>query len=248
MIFDFQYPACWHGDCQPAHAAEKAAFAQFVVELSQKFKPNGWLLSAAVSAYFRVVDGAYDVPVLSKYLDWIGVMTYDFHGSWSKKTGQLAPLYNYPGNEQNNYVDFAIKYWIKKGANSRKIIMGAPTYGITYTLANAQNHGLNAAITGAGQAGQFTQSPGSLAYYEICEKVKKQGWTVVKNAQYGLYAFKGNQWTSYDDIETMRTKSKYIRDSKLAGAMIWTLDFDDFNGSCGEGKYPLLTALNQALR
>ncbi|XP_055296592.1 probable chitinase 10, partial [Sitodiplosis mosellana] len=248
LDLDLEYPACWHGDCRPEDAAQKGDFAQFVEELSQEFKPRGWLLSAAVNAYFRVIDGAYDVPSLAQHLDWIGVMAYDFHGTWNQKTGQLAPLYNYPDNELNNYADYAINYWIQLGAPSTKLVMGAPTYGITYTLANAQNHGLNAPTTGPGQAGQFTKSAGSLAYYEICDNIKNQGWTVVKNAQYGPYAFKGNQWASFDDVETMRVKSKYIRDKKLAGAMIWTLDFDDFKGTCGAGKYPLLSALNQALR
>lgn len=185
---------------------------------------------------------------MAKYLDWIAVMAYDFHGTWDKKTGQNAPLYNYPGNNVNNYADYGIKYWMKLGAPSEKLILGAPTYGITYTLTKASNHGLNAPVTGVGQAGQFTQSPGIVAYYEVCNRIKNQGWTVVSNSSIGAYAFHNNQWMSFDDVKTMSFKSKYIRDLNLQGAMIWTLDFDDFRGICGEGKYPLLRALNQGLR
>lgn len=35
----------------------------------------------------------YDVPTLSQNLDWISLMTYDYHGQWDKKTGHLAPMY-----------------------------------------------------------------------------------------------------------------------------------------------------------
>ena len=40
----------------------------------------------------------YDVPKLSRYFDWISVMTYDFHGHWDKQTGHVAPMYYYPGD------------------------------------------------------------------------------------------------------------------------------------------------------
>lgn len=38
----------------------------------------------------------YDVPTLSENLDWIAVMTYDYHGQWDKITGHVAPMYPHP--------------------------------------------------------------------------------------------------------------------------------------------------------
>jgi len=41
-------------------------------------------------------------------------------------------------------------------------------------------------------------------------------------------------------------KAKYVKENGLGGAMVWALDFDDFTGSfCGQGRYPLLTAINK---
>lgn len=42
---------------------------------------------------------AYDVKVLSDKLDWISVMTYDFHGQWDKHTGHVAPMYIHPDDD-----------------------------------------------------------------------------------------------------------------------------------------------------
>lgn len=54
------------------------------------------------------------------------------------------------------------------------------------------------------------------------------------------------EWTSYDNLNTIAMKTDYIKKNKLGGAMIWTLDFDDFKGEfCGQGKYPLLSAINE---
>lgn len=63
--------------------------------------------------------------------------------------------------------NYTIHYWIEKGANSRKIVLGVPLYGQSFTLSNPQVHGLNARSSGPGVAGQFTRSGGFLAYYEV---------------------------------------------------------------------------------
>jgi chitinase len=41
----------------------------------------------------------YDVPAIGKYLDYVSVMTYDFHGHWDKKTGHVAPMYVHPDDD-----------------------------------------------------------------------------------------------------------------------------------------------------
>lgn len=128
--------------------------------------------------------------------------------------------------------------------------MGVPCYGQSFVLSSPQNTGLNSPTYGPGEAGKYTRAGGVLSYYEICEKTNRNGWSVVRDPQnrIGAYAHHGNQWVSYDDVEDVRVKAKYMRDMNLGGGMIWSLDFDDFTGSCGCGKYPLLTTLNQVLR
>ena len=41
----------------------------------------------------------YDIPAISQYLDWINVMTYDYHGQWDKKTGHVAPFLEHPDDD-----------------------------------------------------------------------------------------------------------------------------------------------------
>jgi len=63
---------------------------------------------------------------------------------------------------------WSIDFWLNvAGVPREKLILGVATYGMTYTLATAAQHGLKAAATGAGDPGKYTQESGILAYYEV---------------------------------------------------------------------------------
>lgn len=63
----------------------------------------------------------------------------------------------------------------------------------------------------------------------------------------GPYAFKDNQWVSYDDEEIARKKSEYVAEHGLGGIMFWSIDNDDFRGKCGDRPYPIIEAAKEAL-
>ena len=49
-------------------------------ELRAAFEPHNFLLTAAVSAGAYTIDKGYDVPVMAETLDFINLMSYDYHG------------------------------------------------------------------------------------------------------------------------------------------------------------------------
>merc|ERR1719225_350349 len=152
----------------------------------------------------KVIDLGYDVPSMARELDWIAVMSYDYHGHWDKATGHVSPMYEHPDDTYNYFnTNFTMNYWMEKGAPANKLVMGMPLYGQAFSLDwSAKDTGLNVKAK-KGKAGQFTRQAGFLAYYEICHNIKTQGWTVVQDSvepnRMGPYAFKDKQWVSYDD-------------------------------------------------
>jgi chitinase len=237
LDLDWEYPRCWQADCNAGPASDKVNFANLVRELRAAFRPHGFLLSAAVAAARSTGDNAYDIPALSENLDWIGLMTYDFHGGWDGATGHNSPL----GGSPPSTID-TVDYWLSKGAAANKLVLGVALYGRSFTLRNQNDNGVGAPATN-GAPGQYTKEDGFLAYFEMCT-----GWTYRNVAGVGPYAYKGNQWVSYDDVAIVNAKADFVKQRGLAGAMVWAIDLDDFNGRfCGQGNYPLLKALRAAL-
>ena len=61
------------------------------------------LTAAGFEVRTTEIDAGYDVPEINKHLDWIAVMTYDFHGHWDKKTGHVAPFEAHPSDDYDYF-------------------------------------------------------------------------------------------------------------------------------------------------
>lgn len=103
--------------------------------------------------------------IVSRYLDYINLMTYDLHGSWDPITGLNSPLYS--ANPNALSVDSCVNAWLKAGARPEKLIVGIPLYGRTFTLSNTKKNGIGAAASGAGKQGEYSREPGYLSFLEV---------------------------------------------------------------------------------
>jgi len=106
---------------------------------------------------------------------------------------------------------------------------------------------MNAPSSGGGKAGEFTRESGFLAFYEICEMLKNGATYIWDDEQKVPYLVDGDQWVGFDDERSIRNKMKWLLENEYAGAMIWTVDMDDFTGSCAGRKYPLIEIMGEEL-
>ncbi|KYM95213.1 Chitotriosidase-1, partial [Cyphomyrmex costatus] len=223
-------------------------FVNVLKELKTELKKSNLLLSIAVGAPESLASQSYKpIKSVCDNVDFVNLMTYDLAGTWEQVTGHHAGLYAHKSGHKLN-VDAAVQYWLNNGCSSKKLIVGVPLYGRAFTLADKNKHGLEAPSIGPATAGPYTQEGGYLGYNEICVLLKQGGWKVEHHKdQRTPYAYKNNQWIGYDDKTSIKEKVDYIKKKNLGGAMVWSIDTDDFLGKCGE-KFPLLTALSKGLK
>ncbi|XP_027843401.2 LOW QUALITY PROTEIN: mucin-5AC [Aphis gossypii] len=258
LDLDWEYPAYRDG----SKPSDKENYASLVKELREEFNKESsktgrtrLLLTMAVPAGIEYIDKGYDVPELNKYLDFMNLLTYDYHSSYEPAVNHHSPLYPLEEDSEYNFdaklnIDHTIKHYLASGADKEKLVLGIPTYGRSYTLFNRESKDIGAPSDGPGEKGEATREKGYLAYYEICGNLKKDdSWTIEqpKPKAMGPYAYKDNQWVGYDDEEFVKLKAKYVNENDLGGIMFWSIDNDDFRGSCHSRPYPLIEAGKEAL-
>ncbi|GFG35342.1 hypothetical protein Cfor_10329 [Coptotermes formosanus] len=178
-------------------------------------------------------------------------MAYDYHFyvNYLPMTGFNAPLYKQA--DDNRYfatlnTNWTVSYWQRKGMPKEKIIVGLPTYGHSFTLTNSANHGVSAPASGFGSLGD----KGFVSYPQACQFVEAEAATVFDRDSRVPYAFKNSEWVSYDDERSLAYKAEYVASGGYGGAMIWSLNLDDFKGECsntGQNWFPLITKVKSVL-
>jgi len=198
------------------------------------------LLTMAVGAH-KSED--MELKEVSKYIDFINLMAYDFNGGWAERTGMNAPLSGDTG-AGDWYIAKAVDKWLAAGVPSEKLILGMPTYGRSFK--GVDDPRPSGTAGGAGPKGRCTGEPGFLSYYEVNDLIEsgtyKTYWDPVSSTPYA-YDESGKNWITYDDLRSISIKVDYIEEKNLGGGMFWAIDLDDFNND-----YPIMTTVARRLR
>ena len=174
----------------------------------------------------------FDVAALHPLLDWLGVMTYCYYGSWSGMSGHNAPLYANPLDPMKaGAADQSLREYFHgvRGVPYEKMTLGIPFYGLTFTGTTQLYH------SAASGAATFYRNIVNLGY--------ASHWDGVSQVPYLTSAANGGTIVPFDDPASVRLKCQYAKSMGLAGVAIWELSQD----LVAIGNQPLLAAVGEEM-
>jgi len=179
-------------------------------------RSEGYLLTIATGADIEYIFNT-DLGKAHKYLDFINIMTYDFHNGLHTQTGHHANLQRSSADDPGgSNILQSVQLHLDAGVPASKLNMGIPFYGRMWEDVYPEKRGLY----------QEAATTGQIIFYRTIaeEMLANEGfvryWDVSAAAPY-LWNEKDSIFVSYEDEESIRQKMDWLRRKGLGGVMFW---------------------------
>ena len=244
---DWEYPVTGGMEGNKRRPSDRVNFTLLMAELRKQFDLRGkqdqrrYLLTAATSAA-AFHYGNLELKKVSNYLDWFNLMTYDFVGPRSARTGFNSGLAasGQPGEDPQLNVASAVSGYFKAGVPPGKIVVGVPFYGRGWMGVAPTNQGLFVKFSGVARG---TQEAGVYEYRDLVKnhvRPSLRHWHPQAKVPW-LYDPAKQTMIAYEDLESVAWKVRYVQSQKLGGIMVWDLSKD------ATGPQSLLQAIRKDL-
>ena len=254
---DWEYPtaagiACTAGETC-SRAEDKRNFVLLARELRAAFDAAGavdgkhYLVTIAAGADRRYVEDALTgnawLAELARSLDWINLMTYDYHNTTAALAAHVAPL-RFDARDPSSdaidaHVEATVRMFRAAGVPAQQLVLGVPFYGYGWAgcPGGRRSDGLYQICTGpaAGSQGpnfefDFLVDQGYLALdatgkFTVAGRGFTRYWNDAASTPY-LYNATTRVFISYDDEESIARKMRFLKAQGLRGAMFWQIEGD----------------------
>ena len=207
-------------DWEQPEESDKALTTALISNLHTKMKaanPNAILVLVVNHSAWN--SKGYDGPKLVDKIDYLQVMSYDFHGPWSS-AGHQTSLFASKTDADFTYPK-TLQYWHEtQGFPLDKILMGIAGYG----------RGFKAANWGDKTTGE-SKYP-EISYRDLDALIGK-GWTREWDAEAHapwLLSTDKTDRISYDDPQSVADKAAWMKQSGMPGFFIWEMSQEYMNG------------------
>ena len=177
-----------------------------------------WMTIAAPAgaSHYKTLD----IRGMDPFLDAWHVMAYDYAGSWDPTTGHQANLFLSASNPAATKfsTEQAVRDYVAAGVAPHKLVLGMPLYGRAFE-----------ATAGPGQpysgVGTGSVEPGVWMYRELPRPGAKEVWDDAAKASYS-YDAATKELITYDTVQSVQTKGKFLVNKGLGGAVFWEASGD----------------------
>jgi len=225
---DWEYPALADAGIR-SRPEDKQNFTALLQALRQRFdrlaaeqhrRNDAYLVTAALADHEFVAN--IELARVAALLDWINLMTYDFHGSLTKTTGHHSALHRSATSASDERsVESAVAQFVAAGVPANKLVVGVPFYGKEFRDAKAENRGLDQPF-----AGQVPVYPWPQL---VAQFIDRNGyvryWDPVAQVPY-LWNAQTHAFLSYDDPQSLALKAEFVKAQHLGGMMYWEQSLD----------------------
>lgn len=157
---------------------------------------------------------------MDQYVDFWNIMTFDYAGPWSTVAANQANLF--PSQDDPTGTPYntqtAINYYLLQGISAKKLILGMPIYGRTFTATD----GIGKPFQGVGKG---TWEAGIYEFKMLPQSGAIEVYNNVTGSSYSYDAGK-RELVSYDSIKVAKQKAAFIQQMGLGGAMWWESSAD----------------------
>jgi chitinase len=170
-------------------------------------------IASSAGEYFEHTE----MEKLHVHLDWINIMTYDFFTSGAATTGHHTGLLkSLSAGDSRAYAEAAVRQHLDAGIPGRKLVLGAAFYGRGFTGVRPVNNGLYQPYE------RFVDEyPYSVLVRDYIDKQGfKRVWDAEAKAPY-LWNPATATFITYEDTESLRAKTEFVRSRGLGGVMYW---------------------------
>lgn len=234
---DWEYPVGGGLPSNVTRPEDKQNYTLLLQELRSRLDARGasdgrsYLLTIAAPAGPSTIA---NMPAsdMHAHLDWINLMTYDFHGGWSPMTNFHAPLAASstdpspdPATRDHLNVQSAVQAYRNAGVPADKLVVGVPFYGRGWASVAPQGNGLYQSFSGLPQG---TWEAGVFDYHDLAAHyvpTYTRTWHDEARVPW-LYDAGSGIMISYEDPESIGHKTAYVRSEGLGGVMFWELSGD----------------------
>jgi len=238
---DWEYPVSGGLPTNIYRPEDKENFTLLLAELRVQLDQAGDYLLTIAAPASSIIQENLEIDQIHQYMDWINVMTYDFHGPWGDPQSDPVTNFNTPlfiasddplGEPYHSYFNLsaAIQGYLDAGVPAEKLNPGLAFYGRGYSGVPDVNNGLYQTYWGPANAG--TWENGVFDYWDLEQNyININGYTAYWHNEAKVpWLYNPNTQTmiSYDNPQSIEEKGNYLNSMNLGGAMFWEFSADKY--------------------